>query len=84
MHDFRRSGVTWLAGAGFAPHVADKLLNHTQGTIKGVAAIYQRGEFAEERKRALDAWGVHVVVQAEGKPASDKVADLAAHRRAVA
>jgi integrase len=84
MHDFRRSGVTWLAGAGFAPHVADKLLNHTQGTIKGVAAIYQRGEFAEERKRALDAWGTHVLASAEGMPAADKVTDLAVHRRAVA
>ena len=61
LHDFRRSGVTWLANAGFPPHVADKLLNHVQGAISGVAAIYQRGEFIEERKRALDAWAAHVI-----------------------
>jgi integrase len=61
LHDFRRSGVTWLAGAGFPPHVADRLLNHVQGTIKGVAAIYQRHEFAEERRRALEAWAAHVL-----------------------
>jgi integrase len=68
LHDYRRSGVTWLAGAGFPPHVADRLLNHIQGTIKGVAAIYQRGEFLEERARALDAWGAHVVACGEAQP----------------
>jgi hypothetical protein len=35
----------------------DKLLNHKAGKLKGVAAIYQRHEFREERARALDAWG---------------------------
>ena len=61
-HDFRRSGVTWLAENGTPPHVADKLLNHVSGTIRGVAAVYQRGEFAEERRRALDAWAAHVLL----------------------
>ena len=59
-HDFRRTAVTWLAGAGFPPHVADRLLNHVGGSINGVAAIYQRGEFLAERKAALDAWARHV------------------------
>jgi integrase len=67
LHDFRRSAVTMLAGAGIAPHVADKLLNHAQGSIKGVAAIYQRAEFLPERARALDAWGAHVVAMGEGR-----------------
>lgn len=82
LHDFRRSGVTWLAGAGFAPHVADRLLNHIQGTIKGVAAIYQRGEFIEERRAALDAWGAHVLASAEGGTISANVASLDAARAA--
>ncbi|WP_431268677.1 tyrosine-type recombinase/integrase [Dankookia sp. P2] len=56
-HDFRRTAVTWLAGAGFAPHVSDKLLNHVTGSIQGVAAIYQRSEFLAERKAALEVWG---------------------------
>ena len=54
-HDFRRSGVTALAGLGFAPHVCDRLLNHITGAIQGVAAVYQRAEFLTERKAALDA-----------------------------
>jgi len=75
-HDFRRSGVTWLAEAGFPPHVADKLLNHVQGTVRGVAAVYQRGEFMAERQKALEAWGAHVIACAEAKPATGNVVAL--------
>jgi len=56
LHDFRRTGVTTLAGLGFAPHVCDRLLNHVTGAIQGVAAVYQRAEFLAERKAALEAW----------------------------
>ncbi len=55
-HDFRRTGVTTLANMGIPPHIADKLLNHVTGTIRGVAAVYQRAEFLAERKAALEAW----------------------------
>ena len=60
MHDFRRTAVTWMAGHGVAPHVADRLLNHVAGTISGVAAVYQRQQFLAEREAALEAWAVHV------------------------
>ncbi len=63
-HDFRRTGVTVLAGQGVAPHVADRLLNHVQGTIRGVAAVYQRNEFLAERKTALELWASYVLVAA--------------------
>lgn len=81
MHDFRRAGVTALAGMGFAPHVCDKLLNHVSGTIHGVAAVYQRAEFLAERKAALDAWAAHVLAAAQDKPAAANVVTLrgAAH-----
>jgi integrase len=57
MHDFRRTGVSTLAAMGFDSIVADKLLNHKPGKLRGVAAVYQRHEFHKERARALDAWG---------------------------
>ncbi|WP_368414904.1 tyrosine-type recombinase/integrase [Falsiroseomonas sp.] len=82
LHDFRRSGVTWLAGAGFAPHVCDRLLNHISGTISGVAAVYQRNEFLPERKAALDAWAAHVLDVAEGKARVGNVTPLRRARRA--
>ena len=54
------AGVTALADAGFPPHVCDRLLNHVSGTIRGVAAVYQRAEFLAERKAALTAWAKQV------------------------
>jgi integrase len=67
-HDFRRSCVTHLAGLGVPPHISDKLLNHTGGAIAGVAAIYQRNQFLEERQRALDIWANYVTAAVKGKP----------------
>jgi len=55
-HDFRRTVTTNLAKMGIPPQVADKVLNHVQGTIKGVAAVYNRHGYLDERRAALDAW----------------------------
>jgi len=79
-HDFRRTAITWLASAGFPPHVADRLLNHVGGSIQGVAAVYQRSEFLAERKAALAAWGAHVLRCGEPVQADNKIEDIAAHK----
>jgi integrase len=55
-HDFRRTVTTNLAKMGIPPQVADKVLNHVQGTIKGVAAVYNRHGYLDERRAALNAW----------------------------
>jgi hypothetical protein len=34
----------------------EKLLNHTGGTISGVAAIYNRFTYAEEMRAAVSSW----------------------------
>ena len=60
LHDLRRTTTTGLARLGIAPHVADKVLNHTADTICGVAAVYNRFEYLEERRAALDAWGKYL------------------------
>ena len=60
LHDLRRTCVSGMARLGIAPHVADKILNHQNGTISGVAAVYQRHDFLSERKKALEMWGAHV------------------------
>jgi hypothetical protein len=49
-----------MARLEVAPHIADKILNHQSGTISGVAAVYQRHEFMNERKEALRVWGQDV------------------------
>jgi hypothetical protein len=52
--------VSGMARLGVLPQIADKVLNHQTGTISGVAAVYQRHDFLDERKSALDQWGSHV------------------------
>ncbi len=59
-HDFRRTGVTTLAGLGFAPHVCDRLLNHVMGAIQGGGGGVPAAEFLAERKAAFEAWAVHL------------------------
>jgi hypothetical protein len=49
-----------MAGLKIEPFVVDKILNHVSGTIRGVAAIYNRHAYLDERKAALEAWGKHV------------------------
>jgi integrase len=68
LHDLRRTVVSGMARLGIAPHVADKILNHQSGTISGVAAVYQRHEFLEERRKALDAWGRFATILLHAEP----------------
>jgi integrase len=60
LHDLRRTGATGMARLNIPPHVVDKVLNHASGTIRGVAAVYNRFEYFEERRAALTAWGQYV------------------------
>ena len=60
IHDFRRTGVSALAGLGFDSIVVDKLLAHQPAKLSGTARIYQQHEFLKERASALDAWAAHV------------------------
>jgi integrase len=60
IHDLRRSGVSFLARQGFDSIIADKLLAHQPAKLLGVAAVYQRHDFARERAVALDVWAAHV------------------------
>ena len=61
LHDFRRTGVSTLARLGFDSIVVDKLLAHQPAKLRGVAAVYQRHEFAKEQAAALDAWAARVI-----------------------
>lgn len=73
LHDLRRTGVSRLAQMGVDSIVADKLLAHKPAKLRGVAAVYQRHDFAAERARALDAWGEHVLRCASGASATSNV-----------
>ena len=56
-HDLRRTVVTRMNEIGLVPHVIEAVVNHVSGHKAGVAGIYNRAIYAEQRRAALDAWG---------------------------
>lgn len=80
LHDLRRTAASGMAGIGFPPHVVEAVLNHKSGTIKGVAAVYNRYSYAAEKRQALDAWARRLDAIVSGAEASN-VVELAASRR---
>ena len=76
LHDLRRTAATGMARLNFPPHVVDKVLNHMSGTIRGVAAIYNRFEYLDERRAALEAWDKHVTALVADQVVLSKVAAL--------
>jgi integrase len=56
-HDLRRTFATFTTDKlDINPVVIDKVLNHASGAVKGIAAVYQRGEYLDQRKAAMEAW----------------------------
>ena len=74
LHDLRRTAASGMARLGIAPHIIEKALNHSTGTISGVAAIYNRHGYLDEKRHALDSWGRKLETIIRGRP--DNVVDL--------
>jgi hypothetical protein len=53
--------------------VTEAVLNHLSGSRAGVVGIYQRHDWAEEKRAALDAWSAHLLAAAEGRLPAGKV-----------
>ncbi len=66
LHDLRRTVASGLARLQTPPHVIEAVLNHRSGTISGVAAVYNRYSYLDEKRHALDAWAQHVAGLATG------------------
>jgi integrase len=60
IHDLRRTVATGLQKLGFTLQTVEAVLGHVSGSRAGVAGIYQRHDFAAEKREALEAWGAHV------------------------
>ena len=56
IHDLRRTVASGMAEISIAPHVIEKVLNHSTGQISGVAAVYNRHTYLREKTDALNAW----------------------------
>lgn len=61
LHDLRRTGASGMAALRHPVQVVEAVLNHKSGSIKGVAAVYNRHDYANEKRAALDEWAAHVM-----------------------
>ncbi|MDI2103927.1 site-specific integrase [Bradyrhizobium sp. Mp64] len=67
-HDLRRTGASGMARLGIQLPVIEHILNHhASGSLRGVTGIYIRHEFAEEKRKAMEAWASFVQSIVSGK-----------------
>jgi hypothetical protein len=69
LHDIRRSVASGMAKLGISLPVIERVLNHVSGSFAGIVGIYQRHDFAGEKKVALDKWDAHVAAIVADRPA---------------
>ncbi|KPQ05466.1 MAG: Site-specific recombinase XerD [Rhodobacteraceae bacterium HLUCCA12] len=67
-HDLRRTAATGMARLGIPVRVTEAVLNHISGTGGGIVAVYQRHDYADEKRQALEAWGRFVLSLVQGQP----------------
>ena len=61
IHDLRRTVATGMQRLGVGLQTVEALLGHTGGSRAGIVGVYQRHDFAAEKRVAVEAWGAHVM-----------------------
>jgi integrase len=67
LHDLRRTVATGMADIDVDPHVIEAVLNHTSGSKRGVAGIYNRSSYERQKRVALARWADRVLAVVEGR-----------------
>lgn len=73
LHDIRRTVATGLQRLGIRFEVTEAVLNHVSGSKGGVAGVYQRHNWADEKRTALDAWAAELQRILQGAKADNVV-----------
>jgi len=74
LHDLRRTISTALHERfGIAPHVVEVILGHVSGHKGGVAGVYNKALYIDERRRALERWGKQVMALVNSEPTSSQI-----------
>ena len=60
VHDLRRTVASGMAQLKIPPHVIERVLNHTTGTLGGVAGVYNRFGYLDEMRAALELWAASI------------------------
>jgi hypothetical protein len=58
---------------GIKLEVTEAVLNHTSGSRGGIVGVYQRHDYADEKRVALERWAAHVEALVEGRSAAKVV-----------
>lgn len=61
LHDLRRTLATNFQRLGVRFEVTEAVLNHVSGSRAGVAGVYQRHDWREEKVKALDDWNEYLI-----------------------
>jgi integrase len=67
LHDLRRTMATGLQKLGVALPVTEAVLNHVSGSRSGIVGVYQRHDYAKEKRAAMERWGRRVEAIIEGR-----------------
>lgn len=78
-HDLRRTAATGMARLGIPVRVTEAVMNHVSGTGGGIVAVYQRHDYADEKRQALDAWARFVMGLVEGEAGNVVPLDTTTH-----
>jgi hypothetical protein len=62
-----------LQKLGVRLEVTEAVLGHVGGSRAGIVGVYQRHEWATEKREALNAWGAHVQKIVDGRDAGENV-----------
>lgn len=74
LHDIRRTLATGMQRLGIRFEVTEAVLNHVSGAKGGIAGVYQRHDWASEKRAALDAWATEVDRIVRGTKADNVIA----------
>jgi integrase len=72
LHDLRRTMATGLQRLGIRLEVTEAVLNHISGSRAGIVGIYQRHDWATEKRAALDAWADRVMAIVDDRSENPK------------
>jgi integrase len=76
LHDLRRTVATGLQRLGVRLEVTEAVLNHVSGTRGGIVGIYQRHDWRQEKRAALDSWAAHLLAIAADEQPAEKVVPM--------
>jgi integrase len=84
LHDLRRTVATGLQRLGVRLEVTEAVLNHVSGSRGGIVGVYQRHDWAAEKRTALDGWAAHIEAAVAGADAGPKVVPIRRGKRQAA